>query len=60
MRTSMVVCQWLLRAAAVAAGLEEEAQDLATQMFAPGLLMMVHDPARGGHHHVAELAFLIC
>ena len=42
-------------AAGCGGGLEEEAKDLATQMFAPGI-QMVHDAARGGHHHVAELA----
>ena len=35
--------------------LEEEAQDLSSQMFSPGLLM-VHDAAGGGHHNVAKLS----
>lgn len=34
--------------------LEEEAEDLASQVFSPGLLV-VHDAARGGEHDVAKL-----
>ena len=34
--------------------LEEKAEDLATQMFSSGLLV-VHDTSGGGHHHIAKL-----
>merc|ERR1719291_892221 len=50
-------CKRITESAAVASSqyLEEESQDLAPEMLPPGLLV-VHDPARGGEHHVAELS----
>lgn len=34
--------------------LEEESEDLPSEVLPPGLLV-VHDPAGGGHHHEPEL-----
>merc|ERR1712073_212883 len=52
----MWCCKRITESAAAASSqyLEEESQDLAPEMLPPGLLV-VHDPAGGGEHHVAEL-----